>query len=151
MKSEHINVGVVGALVSTFAELDVTRVVLHNQASLHTFGVTSHVIHVHSQKIVHSTGVQDTIWDTVSVYVNIDTGSGPYHQLNSVLPESVGAVLSNLIELDVTGVVLQFHAASHTFILEFVHVDANHSVFIIHVTGVHETTHTLSVYVNIDV
>gem|GEM_PF-5842392 len=42
---------------------------LHNHASLHTFGVTLHVDAVHSV-IVH-VGFHDTIGATSSVYVNV--------------------------------------------------------------------------------
>jgi len=52
--------------MSTFAGFDVTLLVLHNPASLHTLGVTLHVDHDHSN-IVHVTGVHDVIGATVSV------------------------------------------------------------------------------------
>lgn len=45
---------------------------------------------------------------------------------------------------------LQFHAASHTFGVTL-HVAVADSVLIVHVTGVHDTIPTLSVYVNVDV
>ena len=100
--------------------------------------------------IVHVTGVHDTIGATVSVYVNVEVWLLLYHHANVVLLTNVGAVLSNLIAFDVTFVVLQFHAASHTFGVTL-HVDAAHSVLIVHVTGVHDTIHILSVYVNVDI
>ena len=61
-----------------------------------------------------------------------------------LLLASVGAVLSNFIGFEVTAVLLQFHAPSHTFGVTL-HVDAVQSVLIVHVTGVHDTTPTLSV------
>jgi hypothetical protein len=66
-----------------------------------------------------------------------------------LLLEYAGAVLSNLIGFDVTFVVLQFHAASHTFGVTL-HVAVADSVLIVHVTGVHDTIHTASVYVNVE-
>jgi len=54
-----------------------------------------------------------------------------------------------LIGSDVTFVVLQFHAASHTFGVTL-HVDVADSKLIVHVTGVHDVIPTLSVYVNVD-
>gem|GEM_PF-5145346 len=47
-------------------------------------------------------------------------------------------------------VVLQFHAASHTFGATLQN-DTVHSPVISQVTGVHDTIHTLSVYVNVDI
>ena len=60
-----------------------------------------------------------------------------YHPEYVVFPVNTGAVLSNLIGFDVTFVVLQFNNLSHTFGVTL-HVDATHSVLIVHVTGVHD-------------
>ena len=82
--------------------------------------------------------------------MNVDVWLLLYHHAYVVLLENTGAVLSSFIEFDVTFVVLQFHAASHTFGVTL-HVAVADSVLIVHVTGVHDTIPTLSVYVNVDV
>ena len=67
-----------------------------------------------------------------------------YHPANVVLESIVGAVVSSLIELEVTVVVLQFDAASQTFGVTL-QVDVAHSMFIVQLTGVHDVIPTASV------
>ena len=56
----------IGLVQSEFAVFDITLVVLHNHASLHTDGVTLHVI-PNPCGITQVTGVHDVIGATVSV------------------------------------------------------------------------------------
>ena len=56
----------------------------------------------------------------------------------------VGAVLSSFIGLEVTVMVLQFHAASQTFGVTL-QVAADHSVVIVQLTGVHDAIPTASI------
>jgi len=124
-------IAVIGSVLSTFAGFDVTDVVLHNPASLHTAGVILHVIPDHSP-IVHVTGVHDIIGAILSVYVNIDVCEVAYHHENIVLLTNVGTVLSNLIGFEITYVVLQFPTLSHIFGLVIVQVAHDSSVLIVH-------------------
>jgi len=71
VKLVHVSVGAHGALVSTFAPLDVTFVMLQFHAASHTFGVILHVAAAHCV-IKHVTGVHDIIPAHVSAYVNVD-------------------------------------------------------------------------------
>ena len=63
---------------------------------------------------------------------------------------TVGGVLSNLIEFDVTDVVVQFHNQSQMFGFVIAHVAVADSVLIVHhvLTTAH-CTHA-SVYINVD-
>jgi hypothetical protein len=74
---------------------------------------TVHVAVVHSSLIVHDVVVVPSIHETVSSYVNVESCGVLYHEvLYVVFSLNVGAVLSNLIELDVCFVVLQFPTLS---------------------------------------
>jgi len=81
--------------------------------------------------ILHVVAADELVADQFAYTVQLSVGAG-------------GAVLSRLQVFEVILVVLQFHAASHTFGVTL-HVDADHSVLIRQVTHVHDVIPILSV------
>ena len=136
--------------------------VLHAASATHTYNVRVHsVLSTIVQPFVYVVPALVQSPALIQLYFEYDKLklSAPYNVIVTFdvnvhpagVPLTVGFVKSTFAPFDVKFVVLQFHAASHTFVQTTVHVAHAHSP-IVHVTGVHDTIPAnQSVYVNVDV